>query len=143
MAGPGGRGLATVSSSVAPVCQRIPIRTLAWSGSGSRVTSAIRVRSSRLRSLLLVAGASYLVEFDIRGAMFRRLLLLDQGIIAGLGNIYVCEALYRAGIHPRRAGGSVSLERLKREVAELKRANAILATHLTITGPDLKIINGP
>ena len=46
-----------VSSSVAPVCQRIPIRTLAWSGSGSRVTSAIRVRSSRLRSLLLVVGA--------------------------------------------------------------------------------------
>ena len=48
---------ATRSSSVAPVCQRIPIRTLAWSGSGSKVTSAIRVRSSRLRSLLLVAGA--------------------------------------------------------------------------------------
>src|SRR5437763_8689401 len=45
-----------------------------------------------------------------------KLLLLDQRIIAGLGNIYVCEALYRAGIHPKRAGGSVSLERLKRLV---------------------------
>jgi formamidopyrimidine-DNA glycosylase len=45
-----------------------------------------------------------------------KLLLLDQRIVAGLGNIYVCEALYRAGIHPRRAGGSVSLERLKRLV---------------------------
>ena len=43
-----------------------------------------------------------------------KLLLLDQRIVAGLGNIYVCEALYRAGIHPKRAGGSVSLERLKR-----------------------------
>ena len=40
-----------------------------------------------------------------------KLLLLDQRIVAGLGNIYVCEALYRAGIHPRRAGGSISLER--------------------------------
>ncbi|MEM6666222.1 MAG: zinc finger domain-containing protein, partial [Pseudomonadota bacterium] len=29
--------------------------------------------------------------------------LLDQSIIAGLGNIYVCEALYRAGLSPRRA----------------------------------------
>ena len=29
-----------------------------------------------------------------------KLLLLDQRIIAGLGNIYVCEALYRAGIDP-------------------------------------------
>ena len=45
-----------------------------------------------------------------------KLLLLDQGIVAGLGNIYVCEALYRAGIHPRRAGSSVSLARLERLV---------------------------
>lgn len=42
--------------------------------------------------------------------------LLDQRVVAGLGNIYVCEALYRAGIHPRRAGGSISLERLRRLV---------------------------
>ncbi|NCW69862.1 MAG: DNA-formamidopyrimidine glycosylase, partial [Marivivens sp.] len=28
--------------------------------------------------------------------------LLDQGIVAGLGNIYVCEVLYRAGINPKR-----------------------------------------
>ncbi|MGE5563883.1 MAG: bifunctional DNA-formamidopyrimidine glycosylase/DNA-(apurinic or apyrimidinic site) lyase [Bacillota bacterium] len=43
-------------------------------------------------------------------------LLLDQGIVAGLGNIYVCEALHRARIHPTRAGGSVSLQRLERLV---------------------------
>jgi formamidopyrimidine-DNA glycosylase len=49
-----------------------------------------------------------------------KLLLLDQRIVAGLGNIYVCEALYRAGIHPRRAGGSVSLERLKRLVVAIR-----------------------
>jgi formamidopyrimidine-DNA glycosylase len=48
-----------------------------------------------------------------------KLLLLDQRIVAGLGNIYVCEALYRAGIHPGRAGGSISLERLKRLVAAI------------------------
>jgi formamidopyrimidine-DNA glycosylase len=45
-----------------------------------------------------------------------KLLLLDQRIIAGLGNIYVCEALYRAGIHPKRAGGSISMKRLQRLV---------------------------
>jgi hypothetical protein len=39
-----------VSSSVAPVCQRTPIRTLSSSVAGSRVISAIRLRSSRLRS---------------------------------------------------------------------------------------------
>ncbi len=31
-------------------------------------------------------------------------LLLDQRLIAGLGNIYVCEALHRAGVSPKRAG---------------------------------------
>ena len=39
-------------------------------------------------------------------------LLLDQRIVAGLGNIYACEALHRAGIDPRRAGGRISRDRL-------------------------------
>ena len=34
--------------------------------------------------------------------------LLDQRLIAGLGNIYVCEALYRAGIRPTRKAGQLS-----------------------------------
>jgi formamidopyrimidine-DNA glycosylase len=33
--------------------------------------------------------------------------LLDQRLIAGLGNIYVCEALHRAGLSPRRAAGAI------------------------------------
>jgi formamidopyrimidine-DNA glycosylase len=49
-----------------------------------------------------------------------KLLLLDQAIAAGLGNIYVCEALYRARIHPARAGGSISLQRFERLVAAIK-----------------------
>ncbi len=39
-------------------------------------------------------------------------LLLDQRVIAGLGNIYVCEALFLARIHPARAGGSVRRAKL-------------------------------
>jgi formamidopyrimidine-DNA glycosylase len=49
-----------------------------------------------------------------------KLLLLDQRIAAGLGNIYVCEALFRAGIHPKRPGGSISLERLLRLVEAIR-----------------------
>ncbi|MCW1383180.1 bifunctional DNA-formamidopyrimidine glycosylase/DNA-(apurinic or apyrimidinic site) lyase [Novosphingobium sp. KCTC 2891] len=45
-----------------------------------------------------------------------KLLLLDQRIVAGLGNIYVCEALNRAGIHPEREGGKVSKAALARLV---------------------------
>ncbi len=40
--------------------------------------------------------------------------LLDQSIVAGLGNIYVCEALYRAGISPRRKASSVAGKRAER-----------------------------
>lgn len=41
-------------------------------------------------------------------------ILLDQRLIAGLGNIYVCEALYRAGIHPETPGGAVTRRQLDR-----------------------------
>ena len=37
-----------------------------------------------------------------------KLLLLDQRMVAGLGNIYVCEALWRARIDPRKPGGKVT-----------------------------------
>src|SRR5690606_36877314 len=37
--------------------------------------------------------------------------LLDQRLIAGLGNIYACEALWRAGLSPRRLAGTVSGKR--------------------------------
>lgn len=38
--------------------------------------------------------------------------LLDQGIIAGLGNIYVCETLFRARISPRRKAGRIAAARV-------------------------------
>jgi len=49
-----------------------------------------------------------------------KLLLLDQRIIAGLGNIYVCEALFRARIDPRKAAGSVSRPALGRLVPAIR-----------------------
>jgi len=47
--------------------------------------------------------------------------LLDQRLIAGLGNIYVCEALFRAGISPKRLAGSVKRERLPGLVTAIKK----------------------
>jgi formamidopyrimidine-DNA glycosylase len=44
-------------------------------------------------------------------------LLLDQTVIAGLGNIYADEALFRARLHPLRAGASLS----PAEIAALRR----------------------
>ncbi len=47
-------------------------------------------------------------------------LLLDQRIVAGLGNIYVCEALHMAGIAPGRAGGQIARARLDRLAEAVK-----------------------
>ena len=46
--------------------------------------------------------------------------LLDQRIVAGLGNIYVCEALFRAGISPRRLAGSIGRGRAHRLVGGIR-----------------------
>ena len=46
--------------------------------------------------------------------------LLDQRIVAGLGNIYVCEALFRARISPLVAAGKVSKPRLETLAAEVR-----------------------
>lgn len=47
-------------------------------------------------------------------------VLLDQSVVAGLGNIYVCEALHRARISPRRAAGKVSRPAAERLVEAVR-----------------------
>ncbi|MGD9742034.1 MAG: bifunctional DNA-formamidopyrimidine glycosylase/DNA-(apurinic or apyrimidinic site) lyase [Dongiaceae bacterium] len=47
--------------------------------------------------------------------------LLDQRVVAGLGNIYVSEALFRAGLSPRRLARTVQGERAVRLAAAIKR----------------------
>jgi formamidopyrimidine-DNA glycosylase len=63
-----------------------------------------------------------------------KLLLLDQRVVAGLGNIYVCEALHRARIHPEREAGKVSRAALGRLVPEIRAVleEAILAGGSTL-----------
>ena len=50
--------------------------------------------------------------------------LIDQKFIAGLGNIYVCEALYRAGISPVRLAGSLASKSAK----PTKKTEALVAS---------------
>lgn len=61
--------------------------------------------------------------------------LLDQRIVAGLGNIYVCEALNIARIAPWRASGSIGRARLERLVAAVK---AVLADAIRAGGSTLR-----
>ncbi len=69
-----------------------------------------------------------------RGAPIKA-LLLDQRIVAGLGNIYVCEALHMAGIAPGRAGGRISRERLARLV---EAARQVLIAAIEAGGSTLR-----
>ena len=64
-----------------------------------------------------------------------KLLLLDQRIIAGLGNIYVCEALWRAGIHPRKPGGKVTKPQLARLVPAIRE---VLSESIAAGGSSLR-----
>jgi formamidopyrimidine-DNA glycosylase len=61
--------------------------------------------------------------------------LLDQGVVAGLGNIYVCEALFRARISPRRLAASVAGARAARLVPQIK---ATLAEAIAVGGSSLR-----
>ena len=49
-----------------------------------------------------------------------KVLLLDQRIVAGLGNIYVCEALYLARIAPTRAAGTITKAKLEKLVVAIR-----------------------
>ncbi|MFO8143147.1 MAG: bifunctional DNA-formamidopyrimidine glycosylase/DNA-(apurinic or apyrimidinic site) lyase [Dehalococcoidales bacterium] len=52
-------------------------------------------------------------------------LLLEQKLIAGIGNMYADESLFSAGIHPLRPGGSLSkkeVKRLHRSIRKILRA---------------------
>lgn len=61
-------------------------------------------------------------------------LLLDQGVLAGLGNIYADEILHRAALDPRRPGGSLS----PTEVGALRRAiRPVLEAGLAAGGTSL------
>jgi formamidopyrimidine-DNA glycosylase len=61
--------------------------------------------------------------------------LLDQRVIAGLGNIYVCEALYRAGISPRRSAHTVAGARATRLAPAIK---AVLTEAIAAGGSSLR-----
>lgn len=62
-------------------------------------------------------------------------LLLDQRLVAGLGNIYVCEALHMAGIAPARAGGRIAPARLERLVTAIR---AVLSAAIIAGGSTLR-----
>ena len=60
--------------------------------------------------------------------------LLDQSVIAGLGNIYVCEALWRAGVSPRRSAATIPGQRAARLVPAI---NDVIAEAIAAGGSSI------
>lgn len=61
--------------------------------------------------------------------------LLDQSVVAGLGNIYVCESLFSAGIHPQRSAASLSAAEIDVLVAVIRD---VLERAITAGGSSLR-----
>ncbi len=82
---------------------------------------------------------------DLSGAYLARMLdsriasikamLLDQRIVAGLGNIYVCEALHMTGIAPTTPAGRIARKRLDRLVDAIRE---VLAAAIEAGGSTLR-----
>ncbi len=66
------------------------------------------------------------IEAAVLGARLRatrraiKAALLDQGVLAGVGNIYADEALHRSGIHPARRADRIGVEELARLCGRLR-----------------------
>lgn len=61
--------------------------------------------------------------------------LLDQRVVAGLGNIYVCEALFTAGLSPRRKAATVQGARAERLATAVRE---VLADAIAAGGSSLR-----
>lgn len=91
---------------------------------------------------LAALGPDPLSELDAAGLAQRmrgvrapiKAFLLDQRRVAGIGNIYVCEALHRAGIHPAVPAARVS----RRAPALLDGIRAALLTGIANRGTSLR-----
>lgn len=62
-------------------------------------------------------------------------LIMDGQVVVGVGNIYASEALYRAGVHPKRAAGRVSITRYARLVVAIRE---VLAEAIEVGGTTLR-----
>ena len=80
-------------------------------------------------------NAAYLVARAKGRKSNVKAFLMDSHVVVGVGNIYANEALFMAGIHPKRAAGRVSAARYEKLVAAVK---AVLADSIEMGGTTLR-----
>ena len=80
-------------------------------------------------------NADYLARRARRRRVTIKQFLMDQRVVVGVGNIYASEALFRAGVHPKRAAGRVSGARL---AALVEAVRAVLGDAIRAGGTTLR-----
>lgn len=80
-------------------------------------------------------NAAYLHRHMQKRSTAVKIRLMDQSVVVGVGNIYACEALFAAGIHPGRVAGSLGENDCERLVAAVKH---ILHQAITVGGTTLR-----
>jgi len=81
----------------------------------------LRARWSRLGPDALVLTPEHLITAATRTRRAIKTMLMDQSVVAGIGNIYADEALFDAGIDPARSAGDLSHEELRRLARSVRR----------------------
>lgn len=76
-----------------------------------------------------------LFELSCGRSMAVKPFIMDNAVVVGVGNIYAAEALFAAGIDPRRAAGSISRARYDRLAEEIKK---VLARSIESGGTTLR-----
>ncbi|MDB4974624.1 MAG: Formamidopyrimidine-DNA glycosylase [Myxococcaceae bacterium] len=77
-------------------------------------------RLDKLGPDALTTTAARLYEETRKRKMSIKTVLLDQGVVAGVGNIYADEALFRAGIRPKRAARTLTRKECERLADEIR-----------------------
>lgn len=77
----------------------------------------------------------YLYQYSRRRKRAVKNVIMDGGVVVGIGNIYAAEALFLAGIHPARAAGAIGLNRYQALATTIK---AVIHAALQRGGTTLK-----
>jgi formamidopyrimidine-DNA glycosylase len=107
-----------------------------------RDSDSIELACLGLEPLTRAFTADYLLRISTRRTAPIKNLLLNQSVIAGVGNIYACEALYRARVDPRTSAGALTKQQCKRIVREVKNVLRSAIAHVGTTLVNYRTIDG-
>jgi formamidopyrimidine-DNA glycosylase len=97
-----------------------PRRFGAWLWAEGDVTTHVRLKDLGPEPLSKLFTANYLYHTTRNRKLTAKQLLMNNHIVVGVGNIYANEALFLAGIHPKRIAATLQLEDCQHLVIAVK-----------------------